>query len=72
MSINLTKMQFYSMDKEELKAYYKWNVEVKKKLDDDPNISYDWDNDSEETLRNKIIDLYKYNIKRNKCAWKII
>lgn len=39
---------------------------------DKPHLTFDWENDSEETLRNKLISLYKYNIKIGKASWDIV
>ena len=72
MSTNRTKDHFYNIDAKELKSYYYWNVKVKKYLEDKPNLTFDWKNDSKETLRNKLISLYKYNIKIGKASWDIV
>ena len=72
MSTNRTKWKWYNSDAKELKSYYYWNVKVKKYLEDKPNLTFDWKNDSKETLRNKLISLYKYNIKIGKASWDIV
>jgi len=72
MSTNRTKWHWYNSDVKKLKSYYYWNVKVKKYLEDKPGLTFDWKNDSKETLRNKLISLYKYNIKIGKAAWDIV
>lgn len=71
MSINWTKMKLEGLDRKEAKSYYYWNARVKKCMVDKPHLTFDWEKDSEETLRNKLISLYKYNVKIGKCKWDL-